>query len=467
MKRKVVILGAGIAGLSAAWKLLKTSSDTEVVLIERDPLPGGLARSIEWRGHILDLGPHRFHTEIPEIKTFVQSFCKPQLTKVKRFSRMYLNGCYIPYPVKPLPTFKALGWRSAVALTASALGVLFQRRTGDAQSYQEYVERYYGRGLYERIFDPLTRKVWGIAPDEIAAEAARVRLRGENIWHALKDGLFSGEETYVAEFLYPAGGIGQIAQRFAQEIVMMGGQLILNHEINSVRHDGQRILEVEAEGPKGKQSFPCDRLINTIPLPVLVERFSPALSDEVRQAATALEYRALTLLFLLYDENLEIEDTWLYFPEADIPFSRVSVPGNFMPHRSREGKSVFCVEFPCDAGDEIWKANAADLAQRADETLLGSGLVRSRSVDALAVRIREGYPLYRIGYERPLEAVISSLRSFDNCLTTGRQGLFRHNNLDQSIQMGLLAADSISERTFDCAGWYDNLSQFNDYRIID
>lgn len=467
MTQNVVILGAGIAGLSAAWKLLKIAPDCKVTVIEKEPLPGGLAQSIQWHGNVLDLGPHRFHTEIAEIKEFVQSFCGPSLTSVKRFSRMYLNGQYIPYPVSPLPTFKALGLRSALSLTVSALEVLFQRHANEAASYQEYVKRYYGKGLYERIFKPLTEKVWGLPPSEITAETARIRLRGENIWHALMDGLFSSGETYVAEFLYPAGGIGEIAQRFAQQIVLAGGDLALNHAVAAVRHDGRRVLGVEAEGPKAMRYFPCDRLINTIPLPTFVEKILPGADEAVRDAAGALEFRGLTLLYLLYDEALAIDDTWLYYPEANVPFSRISVPGNFLPQRNRKGKSVFCIEFPCQAGDTTWTADAHELARPANDVLMGSRLVGSRYTDALTVRIREGYPIYRIGYERPLAIVLDRLRAFGNCLTTGRQGLYRHNNLDQSIQMGLLAAEQVAKFDANFDAWYDTLERFNDYRIVD
>ncbi len=463
----LVILGAGIAGLATAWKLLREQPGRAVTLIERDARPGGLAKTIDWNGYHLDLGPHRFHTEIPEVKRFIKTFCQERMITVKRSSRMYLNGRYIPYPIQVLPTLRALGLASTVSFTASALSVLFRRGRTQAESYEEYVIGYYGGPLYRRIFQPFAEKVWGVPANRINAETARVRLRGENIWHALRDSLLSSGETYVAEFLYPPQGIGEISQKFAQEIEALGGRIHYNHEVTSAGLGERGVEYVEARGPEGIRRFPCEAVVSTIPLPALAGLLNPAPSPDIQHAAQALRFRALVLLYLLYPEDLTIPDTWLYYPEEHVPFSRISVPGNFNPQRERDGRTCLCVEFPCSEVSDTWVAAPRDLAGRVDEVLLASGLVATRAGDALAVRIREGYPLYEIGYEQHLRAFLSYLRSLKNLLTAGRQGLFRHNNLDQSIQMGILAAEEILQVRSDFYTWYDHVDRFNQYRIVD
>lgn len=463
----LVILGAGIAGLATAWKLLREQPGRAVILIERDSQPGGLAKTITWNGYKLDLGPHRFHTEIPEVKQFIKTFCQERMITVKRSSRMYLNGRYIPYPIKVLPTLQALGLASTISFTVSALRVLFRPGQGQAQSYEEYVTGYYGEPLYRRIFQPFAEKVWGIPASRITAETARVRLRGENIWHALRDSVFSSGETYVAEFLYPPNGIGEIPLKFAQEIEAMGGLIHYGHEVTSIGLGGKGVEYIEARGAQGIRRFPCEAAVSTIPLPALAGLMNPKPSPEIQHAAEALRFRALVLLYLLYPEDLTIEDTWLYYPEDHVPFSRISVPGNFNPQRVRDNRTCLCVEFPCAEDSDTWLAAPLDLACRVDEVLLSSGLVATRSCDALAVRIREGYPLYEIGYEQHFRALLSYLRSLKNLLTAGRQGLFRHNNLDQSIQMGILAAEEILQARENYYTWYDQVDRFNQYRIID
>lgn len=463
--KRIVILGAGVAGLAAAWKLLRGDGNLHVTLIERDPVPGGLAKSIEWKGYTLDLGPHRFHTEIPEVKDFIKTFCEERMMQVQRASRMYLNGSYIPYPIQAKPTFQALGFSDSVSFAISALGSLFQAKK-EAVSYEDYIIGYYGDKLYRRIFQPYAEKVWGIPADRIAAETARVRLRGENIWHALKDGLFSKQETYVGQFLYPPNGVGEIPHKFADEVSEMGGNTFHKHTVNKIHLKNGRVRSVEVAGPLGVINLECDFLINTTPLSYFVRLTHPQASAEIRAAAGALQYRSIKLLFVQYGEELPITDTWLYYPEEHVPFSRIYVPDNFLPQKKQPGKTCLCIEFPCEIDSEIWKMEAMDLAHIADDALMASGLTQNRSVDALAVKIKEGYPIYEIGYEENVQTATDYLRSFGNCLTTGRQGLFRHNNLDQSLQMGLLAGEHVLQHE-NCDSWYDTISQFNHYRIVD
>ncbi len=465
MSRNIVILGAGITGLSTAWKLLKLDPTTKITLIERDSVPGGMAKSLSWKGHILDLGPHRFHTEIPEIREFIRSFCQEKMHRVKRTSRMYLNGNYVPYPVNPVHTLKALGVLPTISLSLSAALTLFHD-TSKADSYEDYVRAYYGHGLYERIFEPFARKVWGLPPSKISAETARVRLRGENIWHVLRDSLFSREETYVSEFLYPQGGIGGIAQQFADEIEAQGGMFLYQHSVHSIRRKKDQITSILCQNPYGKIEIKCDELINTIPLPNLIQRLDTT-PKPVLEASQHLRFRALVLLYMLYDAPLSVPDTWLYYPEDNVPFSRISVPNNFMAGQNPPSQGCLCLEFCCQAEDSIWKSDQWRLAEKANQILLDSGLLSAQPVDTLAVRLREGYPIYHQGYEQALNPVLDYLKTLKNLLTVGRQGLFRHNNIDQAIQMGLKAAETVYHKQNDFQSWYNHVQQFNDYRIVD
>ncbi len=467
MQKKVVIIGAGITGLTCAWKLANESNDFEVTLIEREPIPGGLAKTIDWHGYHLDLGPHRFHTEIPEIREFVNSFCEERMMRVKRASRMYLNGRYIPYPIQPLQTLKALGISKTVAFMGSALKVLIDRNEHEAQSYEEYVQRYYGKALYQTIFQPFAQKVWGMDPSNISEETARVRLRGDNIWDALKDGLFSKEKTYVSEFLYPRGGIGEIARKFSQEIVANNVHLAIGQNVESIHSENGRMTKVCTSGMAGKVDFECDTLISTIPLPDLVYRLSSHVPTHIVESAESLHFRAIVLLYMLFDRDLGIRDTWLYYPENHVPFSRIYVPDNFTQAPNRQNRTCLCLEYPCQVGDSMWESDLNSLRDESVQVLKESRLIDHSPVDSLAVRIKEGYPLYHVGYEKTLGSILEWLNGFQNCITAGRQGLFRHNNIDQAMQMGLLAAEEVIRQPSNFENWYKNVKQFNDYRIVD
>ena len=464
MSRRTVIIGAGIAGLATAWKLLQLRPEEDVVIIEREDAVGGLAKSIDWNGYRLDLGPHRFHTEIPEIKEFVRSFCEEQMVRVKRSSRMWIKGRYIPYPIKALPTFQALGPVNSFLFGLSAFNVFFQRGC-EAKSYEEYVSRYYGARLYEAIFAPFARKVWGIDPNQIAADAARVRLRGESIWHSLLDGLFSKQETYVAQFLYPQNGIGEIAEKFAAEIAGRGGKFCLNQTVTGFNQNENGITKVVTSGPDGEAIHPCDVVVSTIPLPHLARLICA--DQAALDAAQTLAFRAVVLIYLMYDEKLPIQDTWLYYPEEHVRFTRASVPDNFNPHKSYENKTCICVEFTSDYDDKTWNAPPEQLASHAAEVLHTSGLTPGAPVENKAVYIKEGYPVYHTDYEDNLSIVLNAAAKRKNLLTTGRQGLFRHNNIYQSIQMGLHAAQHLKDDAINLDAWYQNTDRYKDYRIVD
>lgn len=467
MKKNILVLGAGMTGLAAAWKLLKSTDDYHITVLERDSVPGGLAKTIDWNGFKLDLGPHRFHTEIPEIREFIRSFCQEHMIHVQRHSRMYLNGHYIPYPISILQTFRALGLWKTLRFSASAFGVLLNGNTQQADSYEDYVKNYYGDSLYQYIFKPFAEKVWGIPPARIAAETARVRLRGDSIWHALKDSLLSRQETYVSEFLYPEGGMGEIAQKFADEIEAHGGQIRYQHTAREILLENGRVARVRVDSDAGEKELPCDLLINTIPLPRFIGLFREQIPAAIHQAAQNLHFRALVLLYVLYDRKYEIRDTWLYYPEEHVSFSRISVPGNFLPTRHYGDKTCLCVEFTCEVGDEIWNASSEELAAPVNQLLTQSGLIDHPAVDTLTVHIKDGYPVYHIGYEQSLNQTLNHLRTLQNCITAGRQGLFRHNNIDQAIQMGLESAQHITARPEKIDSWYDGVDRFKNYRIVD
>ncbi len=466
-KKKALILGAGITGLIAAWKLLSSTDEYEVTLIERNNAPGGLAKTIQWNGYNLDLGPHRFYTDIPEVSDFIKSHCDDIMAPVIRHSRMYLNGRYIQYPIKILETLRALGIGSSFRFFLSALGVLNPFAGGEAKNYEEYIQNKFGNELYLHIFKSFAEKVWGIDAQKISAETARVRISGNNIWHTMKDILFSKGETSLKEFLYPQNGIGSISDLFAEKIQSLGASIQLNQELIGIKVEDGLMRSAQIKGNEGIMEYSFDRIISTIPLPDLIRSISPAAPPEILSTASQLKFRSIVLLYLLFDKDLGLNDTWLYYPQKEIPFSRISIPDNFSPKPVREGRTCLCLEFPCAEGDEMWRHSVERIVQDAEGALIETGLISRRSVDAFTLRIRDGYPIYHTGYETDLQTVLSYMRSLKNCGAVGRQGLFHHNNIDLSIQMGLRIAESMTRSPTNFDSWYDELPQFKDYRIVD
>ncbi len=470
----VVILGGGVAGLAAAFELSMIAPDTEITILESEERTGGLAQTIEWAGCQLDLGPHRFYTEIKEAGELVQRICAQQLIRVKRKSRMWLRERWLTYPVRPHEVLGALGWKQAFRAGCSALQVLKRNTEQPPQTYSEYIRAYYGEELSRLLFEPYAKKVWGIEPYELSAETAILRLRGDNIWHSLWDSIKGGGETYVKEFLYPVGGIGAIADGLEQRIRTSGVRIHTGIQIQKLLadEDDGSIHRIVYNKDGARRSLDCDAVISTVPLPSLSNLLENELSEVAHAACHKLEYRSLILLFLLYERDLDIKDTWLYFPEAEVPFSRLSLAGNFETSCVPQGHTVITIELPCTFNDEHWQSPDQHLADFAAPFLEKTGLVRGTADEIMAVRLRWGYPTYTLHTKKALSKIYDELGKFPNLISTGRQGLFRHNNLDQSIHMGLLAARHVGrllngEGAGEAKDWYAQVSQFDAYRIVD
>ena len=461
MGNRIAIIGAGITGLSAAQKLCRDNPDAAVSVFERDNEIGGMAKTIEWRGCHLDLGPHRFYTEIPGIENFVRALCNNNFVPVKRQSRMCLNGRFFHYPVSPLDMTKALGLKTSASIALSSATTIIPKRSRSINSYQDYICSRFGNKLYDILLGPYAEKVWGCDASQLEAEAAIVRLKGDSIWQSILDAICKKGDTFVSQFIYPTGGIGVIAAQLAKDLSK--DDLILTAgEVQPVIENGVCVGVQSAN----RGFIPADAALSTIPLPALAKHlFEP--DSEPYQAANRLRFRALQLLFLFYEKEIQIKDTWLYFPERDIPFTRMNIPRNFHPDSVPAGKSVICLEFPCDRGDEVFNADESKLRALGDRHLQEMGLADCEASAGLAVRLDEGYPVYSIGYREEVDIIIRALRRIPNLIIAGRQGLFRHNNMDQAIQMGLLAGEHLGQSPTECDRWYDQLSRFDGYRIVD
>lgn len=470
----VAILGAGVAGLAAAYELSRLDPDMPIAIVEQADRPGGMAQTLTWQGCRLDLGPHRFYTEIPEIDEFVKRIAAGRMLRVKRQSRMWLKGRWLSYPVRPHQVPQALGFGEAFRVGTSALATFLFPPQSQPETYSEYMRKYYGERLSNLLFEPYALKVWGVPPEQLAAETAIIRLRGDTIWHALWDSIRGNAETYVKEFWYPTHGIGGIADGLLEKLRETNTTILLNSELEELTLDPESnrviMLSIRQEGIK--HELAVDAVISTIPLPILTQFLGNALSIQAHAASSQLNYRSLILLYLFFDRDLQINDTWLYVPELDIPFSRISLPGQFDPGCVPSCKTVLTVELPCRFNDERWCDTDHTLEELVTPHLCKMGLVPGKPDHVLAVRLRWGYPTYELDTRRNLQLLFEELATIPNLIATGRQGLFRHNNLDQSIHMGLLAGRQVgrlNERAVASisSDWYANVSQFDSYRIVD
>ena len=455
MQKHVVILGGGLAGLSCGYELQKAGQ--RVTVLEREPFVGGMAASFVEEGDeywTYDFGPHRFHSSDDNLIAHVKEILGDNVVWAKRLSRIFLFQQLIQYPLVAGDVLKKMPKLMMVRAMLDYLWVRVQDRLRlrrfDDSNFENWVVRRYGWTLYRIFFGEYTEKTWGMSPQNISANWASQRITLLNLWDTIKKTLRppttkAGPRTLVKEFIYPKlGGIGELARGYARRIEELGGTVLLNAPAIRVFRDGSRVSGVEY-GKHRREVLTGDHYVNTIPVTALVRALSPSAPPEVARAADALRHLSIVFVYLKLNRPTVSPDNWVYLPEKTLTVHRISEFKNFSPHCAPKDKTLVCCEITCKRGDEIWRASVEQLAQIAERDLLRIGLIgRGEVLGAVVKKIPYAYPVYEVGHERHLELMMDYVKGLQNLQSTGRQGAFRYNNMDQSVEMGRKLAWEIS-----------------------
>lgn len=458
MRPRVLVLGAGLAGLSCAYELARGGA--EVIVLEREEHAGGMASSFSLETEdgerwSYDFGPHRFHTHDVELLAHVREILGPNVRTAHRLSRIVLFGRFFDYPLKAGNVLRNLPKRVLVRAFADYLWVRFTERTRitrySDESFEGWVTRRFGRTLYDLFFGRYTEKAWKMPPGQISGDWASQRISLLSLGHTVRRTLMRsnkglGSRTSFSEFIYPAeGGIGEIARGYVREIERLGGRVILGGPVVRVEREGTRVTGVRYGGGDGGE-LTADHYISTIPITTLARTVRPPAPREVLDAISGLEYVSILFVYLRVDRPQVSPDSWMYLPEHHLTVHRISEFKNFSPAAAPPDKTMVCAEITCRIGDEHWRASDEELVAIAEADLRAIGLLGdSRVLGAHVERIPHAYPVYDLEYKEHLAPVLEFVHSLENLRTGGRQGLFRYNNMDQSIEMGRLMAAAVLE----------------------
>lgn len=423
--RSALILGGGLTGLTCADELTKTG--VQVTLLEKQPVLGGLARNVLFDGGCFDLGGHRFFTGDRRMIDWLFELLGDRLLEVPRKSRIRLAGRYFDYPLRPFNALFGFGARRSARILADYLRAAWRRRLGGGTdlSLEDWVRGRFGRAMYELYFRPYSEKVWGLPCSQISGEWAAQRIQLLNLGDAVRRALLPAgrPNTYASCFWYPRGGIGVIARTLADRVRERGGDIRTGREVTAVKRRDKRIEAVIA----GDESWSADVVISTLPLTDLARML-----DTPPDRVAPLSYRALRCVFLTIDAPGVSDDSWLYFPEADVRFSRCHEPRNWDPGMAPPQKTSLCLEFHCGEGDAIWNLDPRRLAALCRDDLERLGLVAAgRIAGAHCENVSHAYPVFRVGFREQLAAVHEWLAAFDNLYPVGRTGAYRYENMDQ------------------------------------
>lgn len=431
----VVVLGAGLAGLCAAEEL--TRQGHKVIVIEKKAFPGGLATTINKDKFKYDLGPHRFHTSNEEILSWVKNLPGIEMLELDRVSRIRLLDKYFDYPLALSNVVTTMPLHMGVGMMLSfmweKIRSIFIKR--DQNSFEGWVLSRFGSGLYNLYLAPYNKKLWGIEPCELSADWASQRITVPSLAGLIKETIAPSKETVrslVSTFHYPKGGIGEICNSLAQMILGSGGDIRYSSEPFSIkRADSNWLIEFS------EKTIKTDKIINTLPVTSYVELLGDLLPVKVHRAASLLKFRALVFLTVLLDSDIEPSDHWIYTSEERYLFNRLSISRNF----DSEVSSQVVFEFSCQKGDEIWQMSKEQLLEATIPGAEHLELFSSKMILGADVsRAAFAYPIYNVGYAKNTAIILDSLEKLADSVTCGRQGLFRYNNMDHSIEMGKYAA---------------------------
>lgn len=446
-KIEILVLGGGLAGLSAGYVLTRAGFGVKV--IESDSTVGGLSKTIVRNGFRFDLGGHRFFTQDEKIDGFVRELMAGELISVSRKSKIFMRDRYFDYPLKPLNAVFGLGIPTTIRILYDYLKERAMRLTGEreAVSLEDWVVGNFGRKMFDIYFKEYSEKVWGIDCKRISAEWVSQRIRGLSLSKAIKNAFFrfSGKDlpTLADSFLYPALGIGRISDRLREEIEVtndvMGGT-----SVERIHHTGSVIEGIEVRNGSRSGVLCGEEFVSSIPITKLVGMFHPAPPEHVTEAASGLKFRDLVIVAIMVGKRRVTDQSWVYIPEGKIPFGRIHEPTNWSEKMAPEGKTVLVIEFFSFKGDRTWNESDERLVEITVENLEGLGFVkRNEVIDSTVVRVAGAYPLFEVGYEKQCDVLYDYLGRFRNLHIAGRSGMFRYYNMDHAIESGISTAEQI------------------------
>ena len=472
-KPRVVILGAGPAGISAAWRLTKLGYP--VTVLERDTRVGGMGQTIKVGDYAVDFGPHTFHiretAESKEIlKTITPFFGENPLTLV-RGTRVLLRGKEYVYPLEILQVLfgvsPLLSARILFDYSIATIKSVFAPAKRE-DSFEEWGVRNLGRTLYDLCFGIYSARVWGLPTSQISSKQAQrvAKLNLKNI--ILRTlGIKADPVTYFTKYFYPRKGISELYEGMAAEIRAAGNQVCLNSPAVRIVRTGDKATKVAYTTNGVEQFVDCDILLSTLPLPALVNMMSPALPQTVSDHAAKLRYRSLKLIYIALKRDRLTDYHWVYLLDEQFRVNRMSEQKNVSPDMVPAGRTILCIELSLWKDEALWKASDEEIYRIAlrDLMKMGYGVTESEVESYYVTEIATAYPVYELNFETHLIPVLDGVHEVRNLMTLGRHGLFLNNSMDDNVGLGFQIAEHIDRQGADSRVWVREMLEFMKLRF--
>ena len=483
-KEKVVIIGAGPAGLTTALTLLNKTNKYTVIVLEESNMVGGISKTVKYKGNRMDIGGHRFFSKDKRVNDFWNDILPLQgypayddkIIKAKkeyskkgpnpekedkvmlirnRVSRIYYDKKFFEYPISfKLETFKNMGLPKTITSGFSYLKrIVIKKKEDSLENF--YINRF-GKKLYSMFFEKYTEKLWGRHPKEISADWGSQRVKGLSIMAVFKDMLHISkkkETSLIEEFKYPKYGPGQLWEEVAHQIEEKGGQVLYNHSVTKINKKDNKIISLECSNG---EIIKGDIFISSMPIKDLISGMNNVPSS-ISKIATGLPYRDFITLGVLVKElkltnktNIKtikklIPDCWIYIQEPDVKMGRIQVFNNWSPYMVKDiNKTVWIgLEYFCNENDDMWNMSEKEFSKMAIDELVKMGIVNASDIlDTHQEKVKKAYPAYFDTY-KDINKIIKYLNKIDNLYCIGRNGQHRYNNMDHSMITGFETVNNI------------------------
>ena len=499
--KTAVIIGAGPAGLTAAYELVRRGGEVwKVVVLEESDQIGGISRTAVHNGCRIDIGGHRFFSKSRAVNDLWAELMPVQgapakddlllgrachsepggpdperednvMLRRRRVSRIYYLRHFFDYPISMKPaTFLAMGLVRTFSAGVSYLRSCFFKRPEN--SLEDFYVNRFGKVLYSMFFEDYTEKLWGVHPSKISPEWGAQRVKGLSLWKAVLNvlGIGKKETSLIDEFVYPKKGPGQLWELLADRLRNQGVEIRTRCRATGFLTNGGRVSSVRLESG---EEISCDALFSSMPVKDLVAGFADA-PDEVRRIASGLPYRDFVTVGLkvgrLAVKNETsfptvgdiVPDTWIYVQERDVRMGRIQIFNNWSPYMVDDVVNHVWIglEYFCSEGDRLWMMTDSDFIAMATGELRHIGVLGADEpvLDAVRIRVKKAYPAYFGSYSE-FGKVRTWLDSISNLYCIGRNGQHRYNNMDHSMLCGVEAVRSLLDGTDKDSLWGVNTEE--------
>jgi protoporphyrinogen oxidase len=459
-KKKIVIIGAGPAGLSLAYYLLNSKTkNVSVTVLEKEKYVGGIASGFEYRGLIFDYGSHRLHPATGEnLLHDIRGILGGDLLDRPRDGRARLLGRYVKFPLKLLNFMIHLPISFFLGILADVITKPFRKKIKNPRSFSDVLLYGLGKTICTHFYFPYAEKLWGFSPETLSAVQAQRRVSANNIGKMIMKVLSvipCFKKKGAGRFFYPRKGFVQIFNGFAEKIREKGGRILLSHELKSIDPGEKRIIT------QNDASISYDFAFSTIPIPDFMNALKGKKPASVARVCREVNYRGMLFCYLILNTGQFTRYDAHYFPEKGIVFSRLSEPKNYSESRIPEGLTGLCAEIPCTVGGELWNAQPDKIAGLVIHGLRQVELpVDGLVAESFVRRTAHAYPLYDLDFENRIRIIEDYLKTIPDIIPLGRQALFVHDNTHHTIEMGFCAANCVSKN-----GEWDK-EKWDEYRQV-